>query len=196
MKTNHISKNCTLALRWLFKTIKARTEALPVLVHRMKTLRPLHCLLLLLALPAVVPAQFLYEINSGAIIITKYTGSGGAVAIPSTMTGLPVMRIGSHAFSASYNLTSVTIPDSVTDIGWEAFSSCTHGKWCARNSRNHRPTVRGVGSRVSPQKRCTSGSPSRYRRWRTRRPPLMTNASSSKIIDGMPKSVRGTCALR
>jgi Tfp pilus assembly pilus retraction ATPase PilT len=39
-------------------------------------------LLLLLALPAIVQAQFNYTTNNGTITITGYTGSGGDVTIP------------------------------------------------------------------------------------------------------------------
>ena len=45
---------------------------------------------LLLALPAAVQAQFTYTTNKGTITITGYTGPGGGVTIPSTITGLPV----------------------------------------------------------------------------------------------------------
>src|ERR1019366_359508 len=41
-------------------------------------------LLLLLALPAAVQAQFTYTTNNGTITITGYTGTGGAVTIPDT----------------------------------------------------------------------------------------------------------------
>jgi hypothetical protein len=78
--------------------------------------------LLLLHLPAEVQAQFYYTTNNGALTIDQYTGSGGAVTIPSTINGLKVVSIGELAFSDCYNLTSVTIPDSVTSIGEEAFS--------------------------------------------------------------------------
>ena len=80
-------------------------------------------LLLLLALPAVVQAQFTYTTNNGTITITGYTGSGGAVTIPSTINGLPVTSIGDYAFYNCTSLTSVTIPNSVTSIGDEAFWS-------------------------------------------------------------------------
>src|SRR6267154_2382750 len=49
--------------------------------------------MLLLAVPAVVQAQYTYTTNNGTITITGYTGPGGAVAIPSTITGLPVTSI-------------------------------------------------------------------------------------------------------
>jgi hypothetical protein len=86
--------------------------------------RPLP-LLLLLMLPAVVQAQFNYTNTNGTITITKYTGSGGAVTIPSTIDGLPVTSIGSHAFASNSSLTSVTIPNSVTSIRDLAFALCT-----------------------------------------------------------------------
>jgi len=82
-------------------------------------------LLLLLALPAAVEAQFNYTTNNGTITITKYTGFGGALFIPSTINGLPVTSIGGGAFSQCTRLTSVTIPNSVTSIGYEAFNYCT-----------------------------------------------------------------------
>jgi len=82
------------------------------------------CLTLLVNLPAVVQAQWNYTTNSGAITIKKYTGAGGAVIIPDTINALPVATIGSNAFQACFNLTSITIPSSVTNIGNWAFASC------------------------------------------------------------------------
>src|SRR6186713_2537763 len=82
-------------------------------------------LLLLLTLPAAVQAQFNYTTNSGTIIITGYTGPGGAVVIPDTINGLPVTRIGENAFHEKTSLTIVTIPNRVTSIGRDAFRLCT-----------------------------------------------------------------------
>jgi hypothetical protein len=81
-------------------------------------------LLLLLTLPAAVQAQFNYTTNNNTITIAQYTGSGGAVTIPSTNNGLPVTSIGFGAFQYCTSLTSVTIPNSVTSIGNVAFYGC------------------------------------------------------------------------
>jgi len=75
----------------------------------------------------VIEAGFHYVTNNGAITITAYGGPGGAVAIPATINGLPVTSIGDLAFDgsyANYSLTSVTIPNGVTNIGSFAFNQC------------------------------------------------------------------------
>ena len=92
--------------------------------------------LLLLALPGAVQAQFNYTITNGTVTITGYTGPGGAVTIPATINGLPVTSVGGYydtsdfhdywgAFQGNQSLTNVTIPDSVTSIGTAAFASCS-----------------------------------------------------------------------
>jgi hypothetical protein len=70
-----------------------------------------------------VRAQFTFTTNNGAITITGYTGSGGAVIIPTNINGFAVTSIGNSAFQTS-SITSVTIPDSVTSIGSGAFYDC------------------------------------------------------------------------
>ncbi|HOC56086.1 MAG TPA: leucine-rich repeat domain-containing protein [Verrucomicrobiota bacterium] len=82
-------------------------------------------LLPLLALPAAVRGQFILTTNYGAITITGYTGSGGAVTIPDSTNGYPVTRIGNEAFSFCSPLTEITLPDSVTNIGDGAFHACS-----------------------------------------------------------------------
>jgi len=70
--------------------------------------------LLLLAAQAT-QAQFTYITNNGAIIITGYTGPGGAVTIPASTNGLPVTTIEGPSFEDK-DITSITIPASVTNI--------------------------------------------------------------------------------
>jgi hypothetical protein len=81
--------------------------------------------LLLLALPAAVQAQFTFTTNNGAITITGYNGTVSTLVIPGTTNGYPVTSIETNAFADNFYLTSVTIPDSVTNIGYGAFALCT-----------------------------------------------------------------------
>jgi len=71
-----------------------------------------------------------YSYKASKVIITGYTGNGGAVTIPSTIDGKSVVAIESFAFSSGYSsiggyfgkeLTGVTIPNSVTAIYYGAF---------------------------------------------------------------------------
>ena len=67
--------------------------------------------------------DFVFDKTTGTI--TGYTGPGGAVEIPSKISGVDVVVIAS-AFQGKDTITSVTIPNSVTVIGREAFSRCTN----------------------------------------------------------------------
>ena len=71
--------------------------------------------------------DFTYDYGAATVTITGYTGAGGAVNIPSTIEGKPVVSIGKYAFYdeqtlTGKGLTSVTIPNSVTTIGVGAFA--------------------------------------------------------------------------
>jgi len=62
-------------------------------------------------------ASTLTETKDGRTI-SRYQGKDSNVVIPSTIDGLPVVIISSYAFSGS-EITSVVIPEGVTDIeGW------------------------------------------------------------------------------
>jgi len=80
--------------------------------------------LMLLTLFSAARAQFVTGTFGNQITITGYSGTGGAVSIPSTINGLPVTIIDERAFESCLSLTSVTIPNSVLFIGISAFQSC------------------------------------------------------------------------
>ena len=70
--------------------------------------------------------DFGYTVSGSNVTIASYTGSGGAVSIPSLIPGVgTVTAIGDQAFYENGNLTSVTIPGTVTSIGSQAFVRCT-----------------------------------------------------------------------
>lgn len=71
--------------------------------------------------------EFTYEVvkDHGAphVVITQYEGTNTKVIVPDTLDGYPVVSIDDRAF---YNtkIQSVTIPESVTYIGRQAFMFC------------------------------------------------------------------------
>jgi hypothetical protein len=73
----------------------------------------------------LVDGDYTYTVSNGEATITKYTGPGGAIAVPSILGGYPTAIIGNNAFNACTFLTSVTIPDNVTYVGQKAFKYCT-----------------------------------------------------------------------
>ncbi len=68
---------------------------------------------------------FTYTNSDDQLTITGYTGPGGALIIPATIGGLPVVFVGSGAFSNNDTITSVVIPSGVLSIGMDAFSYCS-----------------------------------------------------------------------
>jgi len=74
-------------------------------------------ILLFLALPAAMSGQLIFTTNDGTIQITGYNGSPGDLIIPASTNGYPVTSIEYGAFHNNSNLTSITIPGSVTNIG-------------------------------------------------------------------------------
>ena len=64
--------------------------------------------------------------DNRSIAITEYIGPGGAVVIPDTINGLPVTSVGGIAFAYCDTLTSITIPNTVTNFGFRLFSYCNN----------------------------------------------------------------------
>lgn len=82
-------------------------------------------LLLLLALPTALQAQFLLVTNDdNTLMLAQYTGPGGDVIIPSSTNGYPVTTIAMNTFINCMGLTGVIIPDSITRILGTSFSNC------------------------------------------------------------------------
>jgi hypothetical protein len=90
----------------------------------LKTVLHLLCLLLLTT-PVAVQAQFTCATNAdGTLTIVSYTGAGGDLVIPANINGLMVTGLGPGAFAFGSNITSVTIPASITSVGDNPFFSC------------------------------------------------------------------------
>lgn len=83
-------------------------------------------LLLPAAAAGYTSGDFTYELNDdGSAIITRYSGSAAALTIPSSLDGHTVKQIGSYAFGKNTTLTSVSIPETVTELEYSAFMDCT-----------------------------------------------------------------------
>ena len=110
--------------------------------------RILSLLLVLLMVVSLVPtaamaeetADMTYKVTGGLIYLKQYTKQTAnfeglavmdcdagvtAANIPTNVNGIDVVTIWSSAFANCKNLTSVTIPNSVTHIGSYAFAGCT-----------------------------------------------------------------------
>lgn len=63
-----------------------------------------------------------YVSNGEFITITGYSGySRGVITIPDTLNGLPVTDIGDEVFASLHHPTGIVLPDSIINIGAEAF---------------------------------------------------------------------------
>ncbi len=80
--------------------------------------------LALLAGTMAAQAQFDYIAYNGTAIITGYYGPAGPVTIPTNLGGLPVVEIQGSGFEDK-GITSVAIPDTVTNIEVQEFAPNT-----------------------------------------------------------------------
>ncbi len=88
-------------------------------------------LLLLLSMGIASAAQtledgpFTYSVEGNEVTVTGVSADiSGSVAIPSTIEGKKVTKIGNNAFEGCHGMESVSIPKTVTTIGDYAFSEC------------------------------------------------------------------------
>ena len=63
--------------------------------------------------------------DDGTVTITDYSGTDTDIVIPQSIDGKMVTSIGWSAFSGCSGLTSISIPEGVTDIEDGAFSECS-----------------------------------------------------------------------
>ena len=86
---------------------------------------------------AATEGYYTYEVyNDEAEITDVDTSISGDVTIPSTLGGCPVTTIGDGAFYDCEKLTSVIIPDSVTEIGRHVFGECYYLKFIKVDENN------------------------------------------------------------
>lgn len=64
-----------------------------------------------------------YVVEDNVVTIEGYKGDSSDIEIPSEIDGYPVTSIGDEVFVFT-NISSITIPESVTSIGYGAFSYC------------------------------------------------------------------------
>ena len=100
----------------------------------------------------VAAATNTFYFNPTTGTITKYAESDTVVVIPSKINGVTVTTIGTDAF-LGLNITSVTIPASVTEIGSNAFADCTNltsvnyeGDWSKLTIQSGNPAVQDAAN--------------------------------------------------
>ena len=67
---------------------------------------------------------FHYKLQDGKAVITGFSGASTLVSIPATLDGHPVTAIGERAFEGQ-NVAAVVLPEGLETIGWFAFYGCS-----------------------------------------------------------------------
>ena len=100
----------------------------------------------------VAAATNTFDFNLTTGTITKYNGTDTVVVIHSKINGVTVTTIGTDAF-LGLNITSVTIPANVTEIGSNAFADCTNltsvnyaGDWSNLTIQSGNPAVQDAAN--------------------------------------------------
>ena len=103
-------------------------------------------ILLSAILPAADLSDLTWTVTNNEVTITNCdTNGSGALDIPDTTGGDPVVAIGDSAFHFCQSLTSITLPDSVTSIGNASFFVCTSLTSCLGNLSQLLPAKLGGG---------------------------------------------------
>lgn len=69
-------------------------------------------------------ADYQYNIRNGYAVITSYIGRDYEITVPSELGGYPVRAIGTNAFSSSYGVERVILPEGLTELERTAFRKC------------------------------------------------------------------------
>ncbi len=73
--------------------------------------------------PLPSTATFRYTVNENQATITEYIGTDKNLTLPSYIDGYQVVAIADNAFSSD-SLESVTVSAGITKIGWFSFADC------------------------------------------------------------------------
>lgn len=69
-------------------------------------------------------SEFDWDISTSGVTIIKYKGKDRNVVFPREIDGKPVTSIGRSAFEGCSGLTSITLPEGLTNIRENAFEGC------------------------------------------------------------------------
>ena len=78
-----------------------------------------------ITLPELTDYEYMENDDGDTVSITGYKGTDTDIILPSEIEGRKVASIWRNAFADCTELTSITIPDSVTSIQSSAFENCT-----------------------------------------------------------------------
>jgi len=72
------------------------------------------------------PDSFSYTVSDGAATLVRYVGHEMIIAVPATVKGFPVTKIGNRCFTSLVlgGVQSVVIPEGIRSIEKEAFDGC------------------------------------------------------------------------
>lgn len=76
----------------------------------------------------IVSKDFDYSKDDEGITICAYKGNDNEVVVPDTIENIPVTKIKGSAFERNNNITSIKLPDSITEILSFAFYECKNLK--------------------------------------------------------------------
>ena len=68
--------------------------------------------------------EYIFVESEGVNVLTKYIGNDADIVLPASCNGENYV-IGANVFSGNTNITSITVPNSVTAIAEDAFLDCT-----------------------------------------------------------------------